>query len=112
MPNVDVLPGWMWPIGSVILLVALKYLWPLMRQSMNTQLAQGRTESGLLTQVMEERDRAVQRADEADARAAKLFSEVAELRAQVKIMQFQLDVAQKQVERLTEKVGQLKGGAP
>lgn len=103
------MPSWAWPVGSAVLFFALRYLWPLMRQSLDTQLTQGRTESGLLRQALEERDKAVYRADAAEERADKLFAELSGLKAQIQIMQFKLDQAQTQVAHLSEQIAKLTG---
>lgn len=96
-------------IGTIVFFIAAKYLWPLMKNGMDVQLANGRAESQLLRQIMEERDRAVQRADAADERARKMFEEVSELKYQVRDLTSNLDMARREIARLTEA---LQGGRP
>lgn len=111
MPDVTTTPIWAWPTGIAALFIAVRYLWPLMRQSLDTQLTQGRTESGLLNQVIKERDKAIERADAADKRADELFSQLADVRTQLTIMAFQLETANGKIEALTAKLNQLTGGS-
>lgn len=110
MPDISTTPIWAWPTGAAALFFAIKYLWPLMKQSLDTQLAQGRTESGLLAQALSERDKALARADAADDRADELFKQLADVQAQLKIMAFQLEVANSKIEALTAKLNELTGG--
>lgn len=90
-------------IGAVLLLLGLKYVWPLMKNGMDVQLANGRAESQLLRQIMEERDKALARADAADERARVMFQELAELKSQFAIMSKDLEHAKSEVERLRDK---------
>ncbi|WP_394065434.1 hypothetical protein [Alcaligenes sp. WGS1538] len=101
MPELQEMPSWAWVVGAPVGFFAIRLLWPLIKQSLDTQLTQGRTESGLLAQVMVERDKALKRADQAEDRADRLFAELADVKAQLQIMAYQLAVANEKIEALT-----------
>lgn len=88
-------------IGAVLLFVAAKYLWPLMKNGMDVQLANGRAESQLLRQIMEERDKAIARADSADERSRQMFEELSELKYQVRSLTTNLESARQEIARMT-----------
>lgn len=93
------------PVGAF----AFHLLWPLMKQSVNTQVVQGRTESGLLAQTILERDKALKRADDAEDRADALFKELADVKAQLTVMAYQLQVANDKIEALTNQINTMAG---
>lgn len=95
-------------IGAGLLVFAAKYLWPVMKNGMDVQLANGRAESQLLRQIMEERDKAVIRADMADQRARELFSELADLKYQVRDLTATLGFAREEIARLTAAIAEQK----
>ena len=101
------IPTWLYVIGVPVGFFAIKLLWPLMKQSVDTQVVQGRTESGLLAQVMVERDRALKRADDAEDRADALFKELAEVKSQLTVMAYQLEVANSKIEALTNQINSM-----
>jgi len=103
------IPTWMYVIGVPVGFFAIRLLWPLMKQSVDTQVVQGRTESGLLAQVMVERDRALKRADDAEDRADALFKELADVKAQLTVMAYQLEVANAKIEALTNQINAMAG---
>lgn len=87
-------------VGTLLLFLGAKYVWPLMKNGMDVQLANGRAESQLLRQIMEERDKALLRADAADERVRVMFEELAELKSQFALMSRDLEHAKSEVERL------------
>jgi hypothetical protein len=93
----------------MVFFVAIKYFWPLMKQSLDTQITQGRTESGLLRQVIAERDKALAERDRAEQRADELFAQLADVQAQLKIMAFQLESAKAQLGPLSTKLDHIEG---
>lgn len=109
MPEMEGMPIWVYIIGAPVGFFAFKFLWPLMRQSVDTQVAQGRTESGLLAQALVERDKALKRADDAEDRADELFKELAEVKAQITVMAYQLEVANGKIEALTNQINAMAG---
>ena len=110
MPEMDAIPAWVYVIGAPVGFFAFRFLWPLMKQSVDTQVAQGRAESGLLAQVMLERDKALARADAAEKRADDLFKELADVKAQITVMSYQLEVANGKIEALTTQISAMAGG--
>lgn len=90
-------------VGMVLLFFAVKYVWPLMKNGMDVQLANGRAESQLLRQIMEERDKALARADAADERVRNMFQELNELKSQVALLSQDLNYAKAEVARLRGK---------
>lgn len=109
MPDVNALPIWAWPTGVGVFFIAVKYLWPLMKQSLDTQLTHGRTESGLLRQVIAERDKALAEKQHAEDRADELFERLADVQSRLTIMSYQLEAAQKQISELSAKLDHLQG---
>lgn len=95
------------PVGGAVLYITLKFLWPLIKSSMNTQLAHGRTESGLLNQALIERDKALARADAADDRADKYFMELADMKTQVQLLTLQLRLANEKIDAMTQRLNEL-----
>lgn len=94
-----------WAAGGGAFLVALKVLWPLVKQFVETQTTQGRTESGLLNQVMSERNSAIARADlerisrvEAEARADEYFEKMVQVSADLRVMNSQLKAQEQQLD--------------
>ena len=100
-------PVWFWTSGTAAIFFAVKYLWPLMRQSRDSQITQGRVESGLLNQIARERDKALMRADEANRRSDELFAKLAEVQTQLTIMTSQLQVANDKITHLSSKLDSL-----
>lgn len=111
MPDFTAVPGWAWPTGGMVFFVAIKYFWPLMKQSLDTQVTQGRTESGLLRQVIVERDKALAERDKAEGRADELFAQLADVQAQLKIMAFQLEAANARIGELSAKLDHIQGAS-
>lgn len=97
--------------GTVILIVAYKFLWPVLSSALNSAVTNARTGDQLMKQVMEERDRAVTRADEADKRVEAMVRELYSLKNSVDLLTFQLKVANDKIETLTGEVRRLEGGA-
>lgn len=90
-------------LGAILLFFAVKYVWPLMKNGMDVQLANGRAESQLLRQIMEERDKALARADAADERVRNMFQELNELKSKVALLSQDLNYAKAEVARLRGK---------
>lgn len=99
-------------IGALLLFVAAKYLWPLMKNGMDVQLANGRAESQLLRQIMEERDKAIVRAEAADERSRQMFQELSELKYQVRDLTNSLESARREIARMTEALSTVKANNP
>jgi len=110
MEELSTVPIWAWPAGGFVGFLAMRVLWPLLKLSLNTQLTHGRTESGLLNQVLAERDKALARAEAAEGRADKYFMELAEMRTQVRLLELQLKIATEKIDAMTEKFNAAMGG--
>lgn len=111
MPDLTNVPGWAWPTGIGALVIAIKYFWPLMTQSVTTQLTQGRTESGLLSQALAEiekstarAERAEARADAADKRADEAFTALFEMKLEVQNMAWRTEQLSEQLQRAKEEI--------
>lgn len=97
--------GWAWPTGIGVLVVAIRFLYPLIRSSTDTFVARNGTESGILNQMALERDKAIARADAADARADKYFMDLADMKTQVQLLSWQLKIANEKIDVLIKQTG-------
>lgn len=89
--------------------VAIKYLWPLMQQSLTAQTGQWRTENAFMRQMAAERDKAIAEKEAAEKRADEYFAAMADMKTEVRMLTLQLQIANERIEELTKTVNELRG---
>lgn len=104
---------WLQNPGAWVLLApvgyfGLKFLLPFMKQMMDANITNSRTESGLLRQVSSERDKAILRAEAAERRADELFKKVVDLESKITIMGFQQEESNRRLDEATQLIKQMQ----
>lgn len=109
MPDFTAVPGWAWPTGGMVFFVAIKYLWPLMQQSLTAQTGQWRTENAFMRQMAAERDKAIAEKEVAENRADEYFAALADMKTEVRMLTLELKIANERITQLTQTVNELRG---
>jgi len=104
MEDLSGAPVWISVAGAVIAWPALKYIWPVIRDSLAAQGGQWRAENHFLEQLKAELKDVKSERDATRQQANALVMQVAGLEAQVKILTQQLEMA---TEQLKSAMGQL-----
>lgn len=120
---IENLPTYVWVVGGAASAAGLRFFWPVLKSAFGAQTGQWRTESGFITQMSDELDRALTRAEAADARAEKAlaraeesdrraekyFGELSETKTQVQLLTMQLKIANEKIDTLTNKFDEAIG---
>lgn len=91
--------------GVGLVVVALRHLWPSLRDSLQGQSTQWRSENRYIAQLEAARERAVLGEAEAKAQVAQMHQTIAELTARITVMEGELRFARKQIARLSRRLG-------
>lgn len=88
------------PVGGIGLFIALRYLIPWLKVSMDGAVQRSKTDTQNYLNLEKERDRAVARAEAAEERADKLFADFQKLQAEMSILTYQMQMANDRINNM------------
>lgn len=101
MENPNIISAILGVAGVVLGYPALKYLWPVIRDSLQAQGGQWRAENKFLSQLQQDLKLVKEERDATRLQANQLFVQVAKLEAQVEILSARLEASNAKIEELT-----------
>lgn len=95
------------PVGGIGLFIALRYLIPWLKATMNGATQRTIADTQNYLNLEKERDRAVARAEAAEDRADKLFADFQKLQAEMSIITYQMQMANERINSLRSRLSSL-----